>query len=93
MDHDVFDADDYAGCIFLNLADVTIDMDQNNIPPPQDPSWQRFFLEQPGDSSGELLVSYQVLLGRTPRTVEIYCSTSSSSPAYPANLVNMSSPR
>lgn len=61
MDHDIFDADDYAGSLFLDLADVPITMDQDNIPPPRDPSWKAFFLEEPGDSSGELLVSCQVI--------------------------------
>lgn len=81
MDHDVFDADDYAGCLSLSLADVTIEMDQNNIPPPQDPTWMQFFLEKPGDLSGELLVSYQVIIFcRTHLIIEMCCSISLQQP-------------
>lgn len=59
-DYDAYGADDYAGCLFLDLSSCPIDRDQNNIPPPPRPTWREFFLEKPGDSSGELLVSYQV---------------------------------
>lgn len=60
MDYDNMNPDDYAGCLFLDLGSCPIGMDQNNIPPPPTPVWMPFFLEKPGDSSGELLVSYQV---------------------------------
>lgn len=60
MDWDPLDANDYAGCMFLNLGSCPIEMDQENIPYPPVPTWMPFFLEKPGDSSGELLVSYQV---------------------------------
>lgn len=60
MDFDNMNPDDYAGCLFLDLGSCPIVMDQNNIPSPPTPTWMPFFLEKPGDSSGELLVSYQV---------------------------------
>lgn len=60
MDYDNLNPDDYAGCLFLDLGSCPIAMNQNNIPPPPTPTWMPFFLEKPGDSSGELLVSYQV---------------------------------
>ncbi|CAN0567656.1 unnamed protein product, partial [Laminaria digitata] len=61
MDYDAFGADDYAGCLFLNLGQCPIEMDQDDIPHPSLPTWTPFFLEKPGDSTGELLVSYQVM--------------------------------
>lgn len=62
MDWDALGANDYAGCMFLNLGGCPIDMDQDNVPRPATPTWMPFFLEKPGDSSGELLVSYQVYI-------------------------------
>lgn len=59
-DHDAYEADDYAGCLFLDLSTCPIEPDQYRVPPPPRPEWKSFFLEKPGDSSGELLLSYQV---------------------------------
>ncbi|CAN0214917.1 unnamed protein product, partial [Hapterophycus canaliculatus] len=60
MDYDPFDPNDYAGCMFLSLGSCSIDQNQYGIPAPPLPTWKTFFLEKPGDSSGELLVSFQV---------------------------------
>lgn len=60
IDYDALGPDDYAGCVFLDLGTCRLERDQDNIPVPDRPTWTPFFLEKPGDSSGELLVSYQV---------------------------------
>ena len=60
MDWDPVGANDYAGCLFLDLGACRVEPDQDSIPHPGLPTWMPFFLEKPGDSSGELLVSYQV---------------------------------
>lgn len=60
MDFDAMGVDDYAGCLFLNLGECPIERDQDDIPLPPEPKWTEFFLEKHGDSTGELLVSYQV---------------------------------
>lgn len=60
MDWDPVGANDYAGCLFLDLGTCRVEPDQDNIPHPGLPTWMPFFLEKPGDSSGELLISYQV---------------------------------
>lgn len=60
MDWDPVGSNDYAGCLFLNLGACPVEPNQYNIPHPGLPTWTPFFLEKPGDSSGELLVSYQV---------------------------------
>ncbi|CAM9992524.1 unnamed protein product [Ectocarpus sp. 6 AP-2014] len=66
MDWDPLDPNDYAGCMFLDLGSCPIEMDQANIPYPPLPTWMPFFLEKPGDSSGELLVSYQLIKTTRP---------------------------
>lgn len=60
MDWDPVGANDYAGCLFLDLGACRVEPDQDSIPHPGLPTWMPFSLEKPGDSSGELLVSYQV---------------------------------
>eukprot|EP00752_Nemacystus_decipiens_P012046 g10680.t1 len=66
MDWDPVGANDYAGCLFLDLGACRVEPDQGNIPHPGLPTWTPFFLEKPGDSSGELLVSYQLIKTTRP---------------------------
>ncbi|CAM9701229.1 unnamed protein product, partial [Scytosiphon promiscuus] len=66
MDYDPVGPNDYAGCMFLDLGSCNIDQNQYGIPTPPLPTWKSFFLEKPGDSSGELLVSYQLIKTTRP---------------------------
>jgi hypothetical protein len=58
-DKDNLDSDDYLGFCNFHLRDAQFSEDPNE--PLVDPIWKKFFYEVPGDSSGEVLMSVQLI--------------------------------
>ncbi|CAN0415843.1 unnamed protein product, partial [Ascophyllum nodosum] len=65
FDWDLKWTDDYCGNLFIGLEDIEIiqadGRTTSSLPPPPKPMWEPFYMEQPGDSQGELLVSVQLI--------------------------------
>ncbi|CAM9913483.1 unnamed protein product [Discosporangium mesarthrocarpum] len=81
-DWDALGDDDYSGTCFFPLSELPVEP-QADVGPPPRPMWQSLFLEEPGDSIGELLLSFQLIKTRAPG-VSLIAAPDISPPLRPA---------